>query len=175
MTKEEIIKQLNQNSKDVIAFVDSLSDDEALLSSSDKWNALQQLEHLLRSIQPLNKAMKIPLPGLKVLFGKPNREERSFDETVSKYKNALSKGGKATSRYIPSRKQNRDTLIKKYSQQVDALNKTIYKWKEEDLSKYLLPHPLIGKLLIKEMLFFTIYHTSHHLQLMKENLNYSTL
>ena len=170
MTKEEIVIQLNQNSKAVIAFVDSLSDGEAQFASSEKWNALQQLEHLLRSIQPLNKAMKIPLPGLKVLFGKPNRKERSFDEVVLKYKNALNKGGKASGRYIPARNQNKKALLKKYSQQVDALNKTINKWKEEDLSKYLLPHPLIGKLTINELLYFTIYHTKHHLHLMKVNL-----
>lgn len=171
MTKDEIVIQLNQNSKDVIAFVNSLSDDDAQLSPSGKWNALQQLEHLLRSIQPLNKAMRIPLSGLKVLFGKVNRDERSFDETVLKYEKALNKGGKASGRYIPSRNQSKDALLKKYSQQVDALNKTIKKWKEGDLSKHLLPHPLIGKLTIKEMLYFTIYHTSHHLSLMKENLN----
>lgn len=171
MTKEEIVIQLNANSKQVIDLVSSLSDEEVVRSKDGRWNALQQLEHLLRSIQPLNKAMKIPLPGLKILFGTPNRKERSFEETVTKYNKALEEGGKASGRYIPSRNQNKEALLKKYSQQVNSLNKTILKWKEEDLSKYLLPHPLLGKLLINEMLYFTIYHTSHHLDLIKMNLD----
>lgn len=171
MTKEEIVDQLNEISKQVIDLVSSLSNDEAMSSKNEKWNALQQVEHLIRSIQPLNKAMKIPLPGLKILFGTTNREERSFDETVLKYKNALKKGGKASGRYVPSHNQNKEKLIKKYRQQVDSLNKTIKRWKEEDLSKYILPHPLIGKLTIKEMLYFTIYHTAHHVRLIKENLD----
>ena len=149
MTKEEIVNQLNDNSKQVIDLVRSLSNDEAVISKNGRWNALQQLEHLLRSIQPLNKAMRIPLPGIKILFGTPNREERSFEETVTKYNKALEAGGKASGRFIPSRNQNKETLLKKYSKQVDSLNKTILKWREEDLSKYLLPHPLLGKHLIR--------------------------
>lgn len=171
MKKEEIVSQLNINSNQVIDLVNSLSKFELEHSQDEKWNILHHFEHLLRSIQPLNKAMKIPLPGLKILFGTSKRDGMSFDETILKYKKALSDGGKASGRYIPSLNKKKKVLLRKYTKHVDRLNTTINKWKEEDLDKYLLPHPLMGKLNIREMLYFTIYHTSHHLQLMNENLN----
>ena len=148
MTKKEIINQLNINSNQVIDLVNSLSKFELEHSQDEKWNILQHFEHLLRSIQPLNKAMKIPLPGLKILFGTPKRDGMSYDETILKYNNALSEGGKATGRYVPSLNKKKKVLLRKYTKHVDRLNNTINKWKEEDLDKYLLPHPLIGKLTI---------------------------
>ena len=42
-------------------------------------------------------------------------------------------------------------------------------WSEKDLDKYKLPHPLLGKLTVREMLFFTIYHNEHHLKAMLKN------
>ena len=95
----------------------------------------------------------------------------SYDETILKYNNALSEGGKATGRYVPSLNKKKKVLLRKYTKHVDRLNNTINKWKEEDLGKYLLPHPLIGKLTIREMLYFTIYHTAHHLEIIKTSLD----
>jgi hypothetical protein len=37
-------------------------------------------------------------------------------------------------------------------------------WRDADLDRYLLPHPLLGKLTLREMLFFTLYHNYHHVQ-----------
>jgi hypothetical protein len=35
-------------------------------------------------------------------------------------------------------------------------------YSEDELDQYILPHPLLGKLTLREMLFFTIYHVKHH-------------
>ena len=39
---------------------------------------------------------------------------------------------------------------------------------EKDLDFYVLPHPLIGKLTLREMLFFCIYHVQHHHKITQE-------
>jgi hypothetical protein len=36
------------------------------------------------------------------------------------------------------------------------------RWSEPALDRHLLPHPLLGKLTVREMLFFTLYHNVHH-------------
>ena len=38
---------------------------------------------------------------------------------------------------------------------------------ENQLDEYFLPHPIIGKLTIREMLFFTLYHLRHHHDIIK--------
>jgi len=41
---------------------------------------------------------------------------------------------------------------------------------EEDLDKLILPHPLLGKLTLREMMYFTIYHVQHHQRIVERNL-----
>jgi hypothetical protein len=36
--------------------------------------------------------------------------------------------------------------------------------KEAQLDQYLVPHPLLGKITLRELGYFTIYHTQHHLR-----------
>jgi hypothetical protein len=169
MTKDELSALLYKNSESILDFINQHQDEELKSVKDEKWSSYQHLDHLLRSIFPLNKAMKIPLPGIKILFGKPNRKERTYEETKAKYKKKLEEGAKASGRYIPSDKELNTNLIKKYKEQSEQLILTIQKWKEEDLSKYLLPHPILGKLTVREMLYFTAFHTEHHLQLMKSS------
>jgi len=42
----------------------------------------------------------------------------------------------------------------------------ISNWKDEDLDHFLLPHPLLGKITLREMLYFTDFHILHHNDLM---------
>jgi len=43
---------------------------------------------------------------------------------------------------------------------------------EDDLDRVMLPHPLLGKLTLREMLFFTIYHVEHHLGILRQGLGH---
>jgi len=36
------------------------------------------------------------------------------------------------------------------------------KWKEPQPDAYIAPHPLLGKITLRELVYFTIYHTGHH-------------
>ena len=54
--------------------------------------------------------------------------------------------------------------------QQESLNKKIELFSEQDLDSHILPHPLLGKLTFREMLYFTIYHVQHHQDLMLKYL-----
>jgi hypothetical protein len=45
---------------------------------------------------------------------------------------------------------------------VEELARRIGTWSETDLDRYRLPHPLLGRLTVREMLFFTVQHLAHH-------------
>ena len=66
--------------------------------------------------------------------------------------------------------EQREELINKLNYQLDILAQSLSKFTEKELDSLMLPHPLMDKLTLKEMLFFTIYHVNHHLQKTKENL-----
>ena len=134
-----------------------------------KWSSGQNLDHLIRSIKPLQPAYSLPKFILRIIFGKANRPSKSYDELVLKYKTKLAAGGRASGPFIPPviLFEQKDMLIKKYDLHKQKLIRKIAKQTEEDLDQYILPHPLLGKLTLREMLFFTIHHNEHHLELLK--------
>jgi hypothetical protein len=137
-----------------------------------KWSAGQNLDHLILSIKPLQLAYAIPKFFLKLMFGNANRSSRTYDELVLKYKTKLVAGGRASGPFIPPviSFDQKDLLIKKYNRHKQKLISKIEKQNEEDLDKYIIPHPLLGKLTLREILFFTIHHNEHHLLLLKERV-----
>ncbi len=52
--------------------------------------------------------------------------------------------------------------IKNFKELHNAMFANLENWSDKQLNTYLLPHPLIGKLTIKEMLYFVDYHILHH-------------
>ncbi len=49
-----------------------------------------------------------------------------------------------------------------WNQSSDDLLAAMDRWRDSDLDRLRLPHPLLGKLTVREMLYFTLYHNAHH-------------
>ena len=64
---------------------------------------------------------------------------------------------------------NKALYISKLVKEEKRLAKKIQKWTESDLDTYLLPHPLLGKMTIREIALWTAYHTEHHYKILKLN------
>ncbi|MBN8578769.1 MAG: DinB family protein [Cytophagales bacterium] len=55
--------------------------------------------------------------------------------------------------------------------EVTKLASKLNRFSEAELDLYILPHPLLGKLTLREMIYFTCYHVQHHQELVKQNLH----
>lgn len=172
MTKEEIISELSKRHNFFTAHIQSLNEKDFMFSNNGKWTAGQQLDHILRSVSPLVQAFMLPkfVPGL--LFGKANRPSKSYDELVVKYKEKLANGGVATGAFVPPAisYDKKEKLCKQVNSKVEKLCKQVNSFSEQQLDEYILPHPLLGKLTVKEMLYFTMHHVDQHLEITKRNL-----
>jgi len=167
LTKERIIDELQKGFDDVITTVQPVANSAFFKRPYSKWSMAENLEHLILSVKPLNLAFRLPKFAL-LFFGKPNRPIRTQDELVRKYLSKLDAGGRAGSAFVPELKQvDKRLLIQSFENENKRFINSLTKWSEEDLDRYLLPHPLLGKLYLREMLYFTIYHTQHHLRAIK--------
>jgi hypothetical protein len=166
----EIISAMGTSWEAVIRHIENLPDDEFVTAAEGKWTPGQHLEHLLRSAVPLRKALGYPKFVIRIVAGKPNRTTRTFDQTKARYQEKLSQGGQASGRYIPPPvpSSDKNALLNRYTSEKDRMLKKIGQWSEKNLDAYLLPHPLLGKITVREMLFFTTFHTDHHLNIMKK-------
>lgn len=172
MNKTDIITQLQTNHQQFADYIASLTTPEFLHHKDDKWTPAQHADHIVKSVSPVVMAFGLPKIAPRLLFGKSKRQGRTYDALVEKYKEKLSKGGKASGRFVPKEVglQEQRLLPKAIMYYTNQLCKKIEKMDEGHLDTYILPHPLLGKLTFREMLFFTDYHVKHHLEIAKRDL-----
>lgn len=174
MNKIKIIEKLTENYSLFSDYIHSLSKEEYMFTYMDKWTAGQQLDHIYRSTKPLARILLLPKFIIKWLFGVANRPSKSYEDLVKKYHSKLAEGGRASGQFVPntiSIIENKQ-LQNKIQFVLDQLIKSIQKFSELELDQLILPHPLLGKITLREMLYFTIYHVEHHHQLTKNNLSF---
>jgi ABC-type molybdate transport system substrate-binding protein len=154
-------------------FMHQLSEEELYFSMDGKWNALEQLEHLNKSIKPITLAYKIPKFFLGLYFGKSNRPSKTYEQIVKKYLLKLKAANPTTNPFgpKPEKKLNKASLLYQYNKLNNLFIKQINNTSEQELEIYILPHPLLGKLTLTEMTYFTTYHNLHHLQIIKQQLH----
>jgi hypothetical protein len=170
--KKEIVHLLHVQHDDFINYINGLDENAFHFSYEKKWTAGQQLDHIYRSVSTLNLILRLPIWFLRWYFPKANRPSRTFSELVSRYHQKLEKGGKASGRFVPQLVPiyKRQGLSEKLNRSVVRLGKLIQKFSEKELDTMILPHPLLGKITIREMGYFTIYHVQHHEAITKRNL-----
>jgi len=172
MNRDELATALLHKHKQFVDYINSLPEREFLFSNNDKWTAGQQMNHILLSVKPITQIFMLPVFMVKMIFGKSNRPGRTFDELVAKYKVKLQAGGRASGRFLPAtvsyelKEKISDTLMKTVNKLIHQINK----FSDKELDEMILPHPLLGKLTLREMIYFTIYHVEHHLEITKKNL-----
>lgn len=173
MKKAELGLALSNSSGAVLTFFESYPAEQFRTERfPGKWTAGQHLRHLMESTKAVRQALAYPRLLLLYKFGRMNRTERNFDGLVSRYleKLALSDGRQPDSRFDPriGSMPESKLLMDLFSKESDRLIQSMNRWDEKALSKYILPHPLLGKLSLREMLMFTALHNRHHLTILEE-------
>lgn len=171
MTIIEVTKSLNFSINSTISTLQSVDSKSFFTRNNNKWSPAEQSQHLVLSVKPLLLAFSLPKFALRLLFGKPNRKTRSYDALYQKYLLKLEAGGTASSPYRPKQLKTGTTpqkVITDFEQQHQRFIGKISKWEEADLDNYLLPHPLLGKITLREMIYFTNFHILHHNDLIKK-------
>jgi hypothetical protein len=172
MNIPEINSRLLENHRLFTDYIQSLSAGVFTLSENQKWTPGQQLDHIRRSVQPLAQGFRLPKWMIKMIFGKSNRPGRTYDELVKKYTQKLEEGGRASGRFLPKALTNaeKNNIIDSLNKDLKSITKNLSAFSENELDEIVLPHPLLGKLTIREMMYFTIYHAEHHLNLTRKNI-----
>ena len=167
--QSEINTALQQQAKAFASYIEPMEATAFETMPGGKWSAGQHLDHLIRSIKPVNLALTVPTFYLSYKFGKNNRNGRTYDELVQRYHEKLEAGGKATGEFVPPSigfHQKKGSLST-FARQYEKLGKKALNMSDSKLDTYLVPHPLLGKVTLREILFFTIFHTQVHLDILK--------
>ena len=167
-TKIEVINALKDSNECVTKWFTEIPAEDFFARHGEVWSASDNMDHLIKSHEPITKALRLPKFTLQAMFGKPAKTSVTYEELCEIYRDAIAKGGQAFGRYLPEQQippdpeKAKSDLLNQFSKACAELASVVEKWEENELDRYFLPHPLIGKLTIREMLFFTIYHNLRH-------------
>lgn len=171
MTKKEIA-QINTNKHQILYdWLQNHADENWTKGPKGKWNTGEHIVHLIQSEAALNKALLLPKFYLKYKFGTNNRENRSYAKVVQKYQDKLAANPdvkSSISKKMPTiTVANKSTFISKLDKEKMKLLKKLQKWSDKDLDTYLIPHPLLGRMTVREIMMWNAYHTEHHYNILK--------
>jgi hypothetical protein len=148
----------------------ALSTHEFFASLGSGWSPAENVRHLTKSVRAVRMGVAMPRLVLLVRFGPARGRSRPLDEIRTAYHGVLAKGGKA-GRFAPSKENDvgdhearRRAIMTAHTEAVEALAAALMRWNDASLDRYRLPHPLLGKLTVREMLLFTLYHNLHHVR-----------
>jgi hypothetical protein len=173
MDKDVIADLLEAKNQALINWISDQDDDQWLEGPSGKWTTGQHALHLLQSIKPLNDALSMPKFLLRYKFGKANREVRDFQTVISRYQERLKDAqgktfGPSKHMKIP-RITDKQYLLDRLLIEGKKLQYKTRKISDKNLDTLILPHPLMGKMPIREIIMWTAYHIEHHTNTLKEN------
>jgi hypothetical protein len=150
------------------AFWQSLADERFFAPLDGGWSPADHVRHLIKSNRPVAWALGLPKVVLLLRFGFTTRGSRGYEALRATYHEAL-RGGLRAGRFTPRplggeerTAEQRAATLARWAQSVDAVAGGARRWGEGALDRLRLPHPGLGPLTVREMLFFTLYHNTHH-------------
>ena len=141
----------------------SVSDAVFFDNTHGKWSIGENLLHLDKSAKRLIGALSLPKEQL-ANFGFATKPSRTYDVMRDSYIAVLQTGVVAPKGFTvtQSAEDTRPSVIESYVKTHAFLGEKINQFSEEDLDLYQVPHPIMGNFTLRETVYFTIFHITHH-------------
>ena len=174
MKKEEIIAATEKIFDDFTSQCNNTAEMFFFEKPATKWSIAENVQHLIVSANTTTLAFSLPLFLVRLVGGKPNRTSKTYEELVAKYKKKLAEGGAASGRFVPKPIKisfGKEKLMANWNKATAKYIAALQKNRtENDLDNYLVKHPLLGRITLRELCYFTIYHTEHHLNIISSRV-----
>jgi hypothetical protein len=178
-TKPDILNGLTDLKVGELEFWRAIEPERFASAFGHAWSPADTVRHLIKSTSPVTQALVSPRMTLRDMFGEGPGASIPYSDLVERYHAVLAAGGNAGS-FAPSPspiptdlRASQQDLVSKCGSTLAALIAAVEPWTETELDLYRLPHPLLGKLTVREMLFFTLYHYEHHRAIVSRRLEAS--
>jgi len=175
-TRDEIVAELLRLSAEVERVATRFDTPTFFAAQTEdgetRWSPAEQVRHLTKSTYPLVRAFAIPRFVLLLRFGARLRGSDDYVAVATRYAKYLDTRPDS-GRFRPGREQaapddaRRADIMAHWRDATSRLSLAIERWPERALDRYRLPHPLMGLISTREMLYFTLFHTSHHARQME--------
>lgn len=168
-SSEEIQSELIRVDRVVTEYFEAIPPEVFFAHPPAVWSPAENVVHLVKAVKPVAQALRLPKLVPQMLFGEAQVASRNFPHLVAAYKAYLADGATSPSQYVPELGEPGDDLaaakadvMRRWQVTSQKLEAAFPTWSDADLDRYRLPHPLLGKITVRELMFFTLYHNLHH-------------
>ena len=173
MDKNEIADLIEIKHQELFTWLEQQPQENWELGPKEKWSTGQHIQHLTDSLQLLNNALSYPRFFLKYKFGTCNRAPRDYNTVVKKYQQKLLEHQERATAFNkklkkPTLKERAHLLTKLQIQQKKLQYKT-NRTSETNLDNLVIPHPLMGKMTLREIIMWSAYHTEHNTKTLQKS------
>jgi hypothetical protein len=171
--RAQLLSALSKLHRDSTGYWNAFSDDAFFRPLGQAWSPSDNVRHLTKSIRPVAQALRLPRIVLGLAFGRAAGPARTYEQMTATYHAALDAGAKAgrfgpTPSPFPADPAPRRAEIMAERDRVSAaLDVAAARWRDAALDRYRMPHPVLGKLTVREMLTFTLLHNLHHMHVVE--------
>jgi hypothetical protein len=167
MEKAKIASLLDEKFDNMAQWLKTHPAEKWAIGPAGKWTTGQHIVHLIQSTKPLVRALSLPGFVLRWKFGSANRPSRDYETIVARYHEKLAAvNGQVVSPFsqnMPATPpEGKEALIAELAALNKKLNRKMAGYSDAQLDNLLVPHPLMGRMTLREILMWNAYHTEHH-------------
>lgn len=163
MEKQELLKAFKDNHQKFTQYIAHLDPEKFTYNSPNKWSAGQQLMHVLLTLTPFPKI----LPSQSYIAEKFGTIDRTTWDYATVLNNYLKTERKAPEQFVPDgviAADQKEEIMSGIQHHIEIITSLLTDYSEAALDTLCIPHPLLGKLSVREMFYLMSYHPLHHLK-----------
>lgn len=172
MDKDAIADLLEDKNQKLLHFLEQQDPEKWQTGPNGQWTSGQQALQLLQCIKAVNAPLSMPKFLLRLKFGKANSAIRSYDQVVTLYNELLiEKHGdpfKALKQTKVPPLKDKTYILNRLQVESKKLQYKTRKLSDHNMDTLILPHPLLGKMPIREIIMWTTHHIEHHTKTLQE-------
>lgn len=160
----------------VTRFFGGLPDDDLFHRPPGGWSPMDDLRHITRTVGGLAWGLEKPKLLLRLRFGRAKGPIASYAELAARGLEVLEAGYVAVPGHVPAPEEVHDRVsyrtekLANWASANGDLQDALDGWSDRQIDRILLPHPALGRLTVREMLYNAHMHHFHHIDVARRRV-----
>lgn len=171
LSLKSLVKFLSELKIEAHELIESIDSEDWLRKDSiEKWSMCEHFGHLILAGFPIASLFKQEDDFFQT-FGTAPIEKRTYEELKALYMVKISEGILAFPSTVPKANDLRNVSesLDIWYVLIDKLvNRILSNWNEDRLNKFQMPHPGLGLITPREMIYFKHFHAQHHFKIIEK-------